>query len=345
MTFSPMLAREMTPVIIIGELNVDLIMSGVSRWPALGTEVSVDGFTMTLGSSSAICAVGLARLGRPVSFIGLVGEDAWGAYCVHVLRSAGVDVSRVMRDSTVQTGVTVSLTSPAGRALVTYPGATAALTAAQLPETLFSQLESKSKRETKRERARASELESESKHKCSPGHLHVSSFFLQSGMRESWGSIVTRAHDAGWTVSLDSGCDPDNVWDADLRALVSQVDVFLPNDVELAGITGCPDPEAALRVLDNGRTRIVAKLGAAGCMTLVGGRPLHVAPPPVVAVDTTGAGDSFNAGFLHAWLDARPLDECLRCAVACGALSTRAPGGTTAQPASHELTRCLEARW
>src|SRR5689334_6228959 len=107
MTFSPTPARDMrddmTPVVIIGELNVDLIMSGGTRWPTLGAEVSVDGFTMTLGSSSAICAVGLARLGRPVSFIGLVGDDTWGAYCVHVLRSAGVDVSGVMRDGGVQT--------------------------------------------------------------------------------------------------------------------------------------------------------------------------------------------------------------------------------------------------
>jgi sugar/nucleoside kinase (ribokinase family) len=223
----------------------------------------------------------------------------------------------VMRDGDVQTGVTVSLTSPAGRGLITYPGATATLTASRLPGSIFRG--------------------------C--GHLHISSFFLQRGMRGSWGAIVARAHDAGWTVSLDSGCDPENAWRDDLRALAAQVEVFLPNDVELAGITGFADPEAALRALDNGRTLTIAKLGAAGCMTLVDGRPLHVAPPPVVAVDTTGAGDSFNAGFLHAWLDERPLDECLRCAVACGALSTRAPGGTAAQPASQELTRCLEARW
>src|SRR6266540_1030084 len=93
---------DMTPVVIIGELNVDLIMSGCSRFPALGAEVSVDGFTMTLGSSSAICAVGLARLGRPVSFIGLVGADPWGDYCVDVLHAAGVDLSGVTRDGEVQ---------------------------------------------------------------------------------------------------------------------------------------------------------------------------------------------------------------------------------------------------
>jgi sugar/nucleoside kinase (ribokinase family) len=306
-----------TPVVIIGELNVDLIMSGCSRWPALGAEVNATGCTMTLGSSSAICAVGLARLGRPVSFVGLVGQDRWGDYCIDVLQHAGVDVRDVTRDPAVPTGVTVSLTSPAGRGLVTYPGATAALTPSRLPDHLFT----------------------------GRRHLHVSSFFLQSGMRSSWRSIVERLRLASWTVSLDSGCDPDDAWCDDVRELVGLVDVFLPNDVELAAITGCYDPVQALARLDNGHTRTVVKLGAAGCMTLVDGRPVVVSPPPVVAVDTTGAGDSFNAGFLHAWLDRWPLDACLRSGVACGALSTRALGGTTAQPAAAELTHSLEARW
>ena len=306
-----------TPVVIIGELNVDLIMSGCSRWPRLGAEVNVDGCTMTLGSSSAICAVGLARLGRPVSFVGLVGQDPWGDYCLAVLQNAGVDVQDVTRDPAMPTGVTVSLTSPAGRGLVTYPGATAALTPSRLPDHLFA----------------------------GRRHLHVSSFFLQCGMRSGWRAIVERARIASWTVSLDSGCDPDDAWRDDVRELVGLVDVFLPNEVELAGITACYDPARALASLENGHTRTIVKLGAAGCMTLVDGRPVVVAPPPVKSVDTTGAGDSFNAGFLHAWLDHRPLDECLRSGVACGALSTRAAGGTTAQPAAEELAHSLEARW
>jgi sugar/nucleoside kinase (ribokinase family) len=306
-----------TPVVIIGELNVDLIMSGCSRWPRLGAEVNVEGCTMTLGSSSAICAVGLARLGRPVSFVGLVGQDPWGDYCLSVLQSAGVDVRDVTRDPAMPTGVTVSLTSPAGRALITYPGATAALTPSRLPDHLFA----------------------------GRRHLHVSSFFLQCGMRRNWRSIIERARVASWTVSLDSGCDPDDAWCDDVRELAGLVDLFLPNDVELACITGCYDPVQALASLENGHTRTIVKLGAAGCMTLVDGQPVRVAPPPVNAVDTTGAGDSFNAGFLHAWLDHRPLGACLRSGVACGALSTRAAGGTTAQPAAEELAHSLEAHW
>jgi sugar/nucleoside kinase (ribokinase family) len=305
------------PVLVIGELNVDVILSGCSQVPAFGTEVIVDGFVMTLGSASAICASGLARLGRPVSFMGKVGADSWGEYCLRTLRSAGVDVSSVRCDAEVQTGLTVALAGPRDRALITYPGATEALGEADLPETF--------------EKGRA--------------HLHVSSFFLQTGMRGSWRSVFERARQAGWSVSLDPGCDPTGRWAGDLRELLPLVDVLLPNELELTSIAGVRNHQDALRALATARTAVVAKIGAAGSIALEEGRLVQVAPPPVTTIDTTGAGDSFNAGFLHAWLDGQPLRACMRAGVACGALSTRALGGTTAQPASDELARCLEASW
>jgi sugar/nucleoside kinase (ribokinase family) len=304
-------------VLIIGELNVDLVLSGCSRLPTLGTEITASGFSMTLGSSSAICAVGLARLGRPVSFAGVVGADQWGDFCVDALRTAGVDVSSVARDERQQTGVTISLTSPSGRALVTYLGATASMTTDRLPSDWLT----------------------------SGSHLHVSSVFLQTGLRRSWPSLLRAAQAADCTSSLDPGCDPENAWHHDVRRLASMVDVLLPNDVELTGLTGCSDPVNALHALANDRTVTVAKLGADGCLALVDGQPVRVVPPHVDVVDTTGAGDSFNAGFLDAWLDRRPLLDCMRAGAACGALSTRAPGGTTAQPTRAELQRVLEGGW
>ena len=306
----------MIPVVVIGELNVDLVLNGCSRLPSFGTEITAEDCTLTLGSASAICAVGLARLGRAVSFLGKTGADAWGRYCADVLSAQGVDVSPIIRDPSVKTGVTVVLTLAADRALVTHPGATEALSPDDLPDSLFTGRK----------------------------HLHVSSFFLQKGMRTGWRPILLRARESGWSVSLDPGFDPSETW-ADLRELLPLIDVLLPNEVELAALGGSSIPEAALRALTSDQTRVVAKLGSRGAMTLADGQAVVVPPPPVTVVDTTGAGDSFNAGFLDAWLDAHAIVDCLRAGVACGALSTRGFGGTATQPTRDELRRTLEAGW
>ena len=217
----------------------------------------------------------------------------------------------------MQTGVTVALAGPRDRALITFPGATELLTAADLPETLGT----------------------------GRGHLHVSSFFLQTAMRRNWRSVFERVRRAGWSVSLDPGCDPTGRWDGDLRELLPLIDVLLPNELELTSIAGARDLEKALRTLHTDRTTVVAKIGAAGAIALENDRVVRVTPPPIAGIDTTGAGDSFNAGFLHAWLDGRPLQASLRAGVACGSLSTRALGGTTAQPTGDELADCLGAAW
>lgn len=307
----------MVPVFIIGEVNVDLILSGLERLPAFGVEIAVTDFAVTLGSASAICASGLARLGHPVSLAGKVGLDPWGDYCVEALGAAGVRTSAIVRDPAAKTGLTVSLTSARDRALITYPGAMVAFTTSDLPPDLFSRA----------------------------GHLHVSSYFLQSGMRRAWQPLFERARANGWSVSLDPGCDPTNRWDVDPRSLLGSVDVLLPNEMELYSLTGLPDPADALGHLSNGHTLVVAKLGEKGAMAVVDGRTTIVRPPPLTVVDTTGAGDSFNAGFLHAWLERRSVPDALRAGVACGALSTRALGGIAAQPTRAELASCLGSVW
>ena len=164
-------------------------------------------------------------------------------------------------------------------------------------------------------------------------------------MRRNWRSVFERARRAGWSVSLDPGCDPTGRWDGDLRELLPLIDVLLPNELELTSIAGARDLEKALRTLHTNCTTVVAKIGAAGAIALENDRVVRVTPPPIAGIDTTGAGDSFNAGFLHAWLDGRPLQASLRAGVACGSLSTRALGGTTAQPTGDELADCLGAAW
>jgi sugar/nucleoside kinase (ribokinase family) len=303
----------MKKVLVAGEINPDLILQGYHSFPEPGKEVLVDDFVMALGSASAICAMGLARLGRPVGFVGKVGDDPWGDFCLATMAGGGIDVSRVQRDRSLKTGVTVSISSPRDRALVSFVGAMAALTGGDLPEALLQEFQ----------------------------HLHVSSYFLQERLRPALPDVLARAQRAGLTTSLDPGFDPAERWGRELLDALRHVDVFLPNEVELAALSGASEPEAALRALQNGRTRIVAKLGARGCMTIDEGRVVGAPAIPVEPVDTTGAGDSFNAGFLHAWLDGRELQQCLRWGAACGSLSTRGVGGWERQANAAEVEAVL----
>ena len=303
----------MKRVVVAGEINVDLILQGYHAFPTPGKEVLVDDFVMTLGSASAICATGLARLGTPVAFVSRVGADLWGDFCLETMGAAGIDVSRVVRDPHLKTGVTVSITSPRDRALVSFLGSIGALRGEDVDDRTMRGFD----------------------------HLHVSSYSLQEQLRPGCRDLFARARRAGLSTSLDPGFDPSERWEADLAETLREVDLFFPNEVELRGLAGCEDVVEALRRLDNGHTRIVAKLGAEGSMTLEGGRPLTVKALPVSPVDTTGAGDSFDAGFLHAWLRGLPLIDCLRWGSACGSLSTRALGGTGRQADRAEVERLL----
>ena len=300
-------------VLVVGEVNVDLVLKGLHAEPAPGQEVLADDFLMTPGSSSMICAMGLARLGNPVAFHGRLGADAWGRYCLDALRDAGIDVASLQPEAALRTGITVSLSTPRDRSLVTFSGAIAALRAADVSDALLADA----------------------------GHLHVSSFYLQKALRPEIRQLFARARKAGLTISLDPGFDPEQRWGEDLRGVLEDVDVFLPNEEELRALTGEHDVRKALAALDNGSTLIVAKRGRKGCAVLRDGALLIAPALAIEAVDSTGAGDSFDAGFLHAWLRGLPVRDCLRWGNACGSLSTRGIGGTTCQATADEVAALL----
>jgi sugar/nucleoside kinase (ribokinase family) len=298
-------------VVVIGELNPDLILQNYGSFPALGKEVIVEDCVLTMGSATAICAMALAKLGNQVRFVSKVGPDTYGDFCTDILRKAGIDVTYVEHDPAVKTGITVSVSSARDRALITYLGAMGVYDAGGVPPAVFEGCD----------------------------HLHMSAYFLQAGLRPHFAGLMRQARSQGLTTSLDPGFDPAETWGPDLRETLKEADVFFPNEVELRGVTGEADEERAVRSLSNGRTLTVAKLGARGCLTVFDGRTCKQGPFPVKPVDTTGAGDTFNAGFLHAWLRREPIEQCLRFGAACGALSTLASGGTGNQPSE---TQALE---
>jgi sugar/nucleoside kinase (ribokinase family) len=298
-------------ILVAGEINPDLILSG-DVTPAFDqVEQLVDAAELTIGSSSAIFACGAARLGLKVAFVGVCGADLFGHFMLDELSQRGVDVSAVIVDPGQSTGLSVILNHPVGeRAILTHLGAINQLRAEQVTHSLLQKTH----------------------------HLHVAGYFLQTNLQPGLPELFRGAHALGLTTSLDTNWDPSGAWSG-FDELLAQVDVFLPNQNEALAISGASRPEDALQILSRKSRAVAIKCGRDGGLVRQGDVSAHAAALPVQVVDTVGAGDSFDAGFLYGWLKGWNLEKTLALAVACGSLSTRAAGGTSAQPTLDEAMK------
>jgi sugar/nucleoside kinase (ribokinase family) len=302
-------------LLVLGDANPDLVLHGGDVVPAFGqAEHLVDDARLTMGGSGAILACGAATLGLRVGIAAVVGDDLFGRFVRDGLAARGVETTGIEVDPSTPTGVTVVLSGAADRAILTMPGTIASLSVDRIDPALL-------------DRAR---------------HVHVSSYFLQSALTPSLSDIFHRVRARGGTTSLDPNWDPSERWDGGLLDLLEVTDVFLPNAMEATRVAHTSDLDAAAASLAE-RARVVAiKNGDRGAIALSDGVTHRVDPVHVPLVDATGAGDSFDAGFLAAWLDGAPIDRALALANVCGALSTRAMGGTSAQATMEEATASLE---
>jgi len=312
-------------VLVIGEINPDVVVSDPDPLPVFGeVERIVRAVQLTVGSSSAIFACGAARLELRVAFCGVVGDDPFGRYMLDAMAGRGIDVSACTVDPDRPTGATVILSSGSDRAMLTATGTIGALDVDAVPESLVG-------------RAR---------------HLHTGAFFLQVASRDRLPAFFAAARARGLTTSFDTNWDPSGRWDG-VAEMLGASDLFFPNAEEARRIVGTDDVEAATRQLvatgsaerTGGGPIVAVKLGAEGALACgPDGRLVRAEAVAARPVDTTGAGDSFDAGFLRAWLDGADLRECLDYGVACGALSTRAIGGVDGQPTLAEARAAVASR-
>jgi sugar/nucleoside kinase (ribokinase family) len=287
-------------VLAVGDLNVDLVLTGLDRLPGAEQESLAGGLEVLVGGQTGTVARALARLGWPVSFVGRVGDDENGRTALRALAEAGVEASGVVVDPAGRTGLTVVLSIGPKRAYATFAGCAA---------------------QARREDVTEAQL-------AGARHLHVGSYYLQEALRPELPGLFREARRRGLTTSLDPGWDPAAEWGREIRELLGEVDVFLPNAAEAAAITGKKRPERALAALAAWGRTVVVKLGAAGCIAASGGQTLRCPAFRVQVVDVTSAGDLFNAGFLHGELSGWELGRSLRFASACGAIAvTRAGTG------------------
>jgi sugar/nucleoside kinase (ribokinase family) len=298
-------------LVVIGDCNPDLVVSGADVQPEFGqAEKLVERATLTIGGSGAITACGAARLGLRVAFAGVVGDDVFGRFMVESLAERGVDVSACEVDDGVSTGVSVILDRAADRAILTVVGSSGALATGRVPNRTLT----------------------------SARHVHVSSYFLLEGLREGCRALLETARSSGATTSLDPNWDPSGAWDSGISDLLPFVDFLMPNEAEVVRLAGDErtDPVAAAQSLAARGPTVVVKAGPDGAFAVREDHVMRAGAPETDVVDTVGAGDSFDAGFLAARVRGDDIGAALALGCACGALSTRAPGGTDAQPEMEE---------
>lgn len=290
-------------MLVVGELNVDLILNNIDTFPKIGSEILAGEMALTLGSSSAIFASNISTLGVRTAFIGKIGKDSFGELVIDSLKKKNVDTSLIQNSKTRQTGATIVLNFGNDRAMVTHPGAM--------------------------EELQVSDIKAEDL--MSAKHMHVSSIFLQPGIKKDIILLFQRAKNLGLTTSLDVQWDPEEKWDVDFKSLLPLVDVFLPNNNEITAITGKGSVQESLNVLGPYANVIAVKLGKEGSVGYRHDETTEVKPYlNNEVVDAIGAGDSFNAGFLSAFLQKMRLKNCLERGNIMGAINTTGIGGTGA---------------
>jgi sugar/nucleoside kinase (ribokinase family) len=301
--------------IVVGELNMDLILSDIQQFPEIEKEVMAGEMLFTLGSSSAIFASNLSSMGNVVAFSGMIGKDSFGEKVITALKSKNVITQSIVQSDHYQTGITVAMIYGKERAMITHAGAMNHFGSEHISDDLLK----------------------------SGKHLHISSIFLQPKLKTELIAIFNRAKSFGLTISLDPQWDPNEKWDIDLDSILDLIDVFLPNAAEWEGLTGSTDINSSLLKFKNKRSIIVIKDGANGAYCLLDGEVIF--QPAFTCntyVDAIGAGDSFDAGFINLFIQQREINKCLEYACLMGALNTTSAGGTGSFQSKKEISSSVK---
>lgn len=298
----------------LGDVNLDLILARVSALPELGKEVLAQERILRIGGSAANLACACARLGLTTRLFGKIGRDHFGAFAEAQLQECGVLTDGIVQVDGGHTGITCAF-SMGERGFITHAGEIATLDESDVDMDLLFEA----------------------------SHLHVAGCFLTSALRPALPAILREAKRRGLTTSFDTGWDPQDAW-LGVSEVLDHVDVFLPNEAEITRIAATPDMAEAERRMSQRVPLLALKLGQEGSAALEGGRVERVPAFDVPVLDTTAAGDAFNAGFLWGRLHCADLRDCLTLGNACGAMRIATPGGPDRMPDLSGLARFLADR-
>ena len=290
-------------ILTVFDICADLVMDLGDTVPEFDQkEKYVDSFTLEMGGSNCIFACQCAKLGLKTTGAGITGSDVFGQMVTDTLSKSGVDISNIIPDSTIKTGLGIHLIRGDDRSILTYSGSIGAVRAEHITDKLLQ----------------------------SARHLHIGSYYLLDGIREMLPDILKRAKRYGLTVSLDTNWDPSEKWNLP-DELLSNIDIIFPNLNEALLLTGCSDINGAVKSLADKVSTVAVKMGADGGLVESGGQRINLPALNVNVIDTIGAGDNFDAGFIYGYLHGLPIETCLRAGVYCGSMSAEKAGGIAGQ--------------
>ncbi|MBQ7486374.1 MAG: carbohydrate kinase family protein [Clostridia bacterium] len=301
-------------VFVMGDINIDLVVPGVETLPPMGSEMVIPAMPTFVGGGAALFAMGTAKLGMKTVFQGRIGRDPYGAFIRQEIRRVGVD-DTLLHDDERPTGISICFTGPRDRCFVTCAGTNDGLS---LDELNLDEVRN----------AR---------------HIHLTGYQGAANHDEYKRTLINIREMGNITVSMDVGWDPTGEWPEAICELFPLIDIVLMNETECLHYMRRETVHTCAARIAESAGMAVIKLGSRGSLACRSGRILEVPAFRVEAVDTTGAGDSFNAGFISAYLRGENTEICLMTGNACGALSVTAMGGNTAFPAAEQLEQFLAA--
>ena len=298
-------------LLVVGRPSVDIMFSGLGTWPSIGKDIEAAGLGWCAGTSFNTAA-SANRLGLHVAYVATIGNDVWSRIILEEFESEGLPTTFLRVENRPLPGISVAMNHEGDRGFITFWGH---------DEEYGARLVSRALVVTEQVDAR---------------HLHA--------YTDETPELVQIARRRGMSVSLDAWGGPEWTTETSLAQMLSTADVLFANRAESAAMTGEVEPERALSRLAEHCGCVVIKLGAAGAIARAGDETVHVPADEVDVVDTTGAGDALNAGFLSGWLSGRSLEQSLTLGVICGTRAVGNYGGYRGCPSITEARELAAAR-
>ncbi len=286
---------------VIGDLNTDIIMSGLKDLPELGREIMASKYFLDIGGSGGISSAVLSGLGIETDIVSKIGDDFFGSFLIKKLSDFGTNTTHLIIKDNSDTGFTVNLS---------YEKDKSQISSLELLSSL------------KAEEISLNNLKD-------TGIVHFTSYYVMNGLKKGYPGLIDsiRKNYKGIKISMDTNDDPGNKWGDEIYEILEKVDIFFVNEKEAINISKKSNAYDAMEKLSNHVDTVIIKLGSRGYIAKAGNREYRDEAIEVVYKDSTGAGDNFNVGFIFGLLKGLSVSRCLNIANICGGIATEYLGG------------------